>query len=203
MGRGGRGAGGNNHLSPNPYFIPCHPALLFVNLINSLCFKGCADYFDGVNYCPHTQLGVTRGSMPEKTFRVNVYQVELTGNEDAHQLPFHNAIEAAIGLPLAQRYREVNEKGRRLENYERRDGCFLLNFVTGQYDGPGRTSPQAAVVPIPLAPNETFAYETAMLYAPAERMVLVESSVGGMGASAVANYFEAFANPDTNYTLVP
>lgn len=141
--------------------------------------------------------------MPEKTFRVNVYQVELTGNEDAHQLPFHNAIEAAIGLPLAQRYREVNEKGRRLENYERRDGCFLLNFVTGQYDGPGRTSPQAAVVPIPLAPNETFAYETAMLYAPAERMVLVESSVGGMGASAVANYFEAFANPDTNYTLVP
>ncbi len=141
--------------------------------------------------------------MPEKTFRVNVYQVELTGNEDAHQLPFHNAIEAAIGLPLAQRYREVNEKGRRLENYERRDGCFLLNFVTGQYDGPGRTSPQTAVVPIPLAPNETFAYETAMLYDPVESMALVESSVGAMGSSAIAHYFKEFANPDTNYTLVP
>ena len=141
--------------------------------------------------------------MPEKTFRVKVYRVDLTGKEDAYQLPFHNAIEAAIGLPLDQRYREVNEKGRRLDDYERRDGCFLLNFVTGRYDGPGRASPQAAVAPITLAPDETFAYETAMLYDPAERMVLVEVAVGGMGASAVANYFESFANPDTNYTLVP
>lgn len=141
--------------------------------------------------------------MPEKTFRVKVYRVDLTGNEDAYQLPFHSAIEAVIALPLEQRYREVNEKGRRLDDYERRDGCFLLNFVTGRYDGPGRASPQAAVAPIALAPNETFAYETAMLYAPAERMVLVESSVGGMGASAIAHYFKEFANPDTNYTLVP
>lgn len=141
--------------------------------------------------------------MPEKTFRVNVYQVELTGNEDAYQLPFHNAIVAACGLPLSQRYREVNGKGRRLENYADRDGCFLLNFVTGQYDGPGSVSPQAAVAPIPLAPNEIFAYETAMLYDPVEQLALVESSVGVMGPSAIAHYFKEFANADTNYTLVP
>ena len=141
--------------------------------------------------------------MPEKTFRVNIYEVELTGNGGANQLPFDNAIEEACRQPFAQRYRIVNGRGRRLDNYEERDGCFLLNFVTGRYDGPGRTSPQDVVAPIPLGPDENFSYETAMLYDPAEQLAFVESSIGVIGPSAIAHYFGEFADPDTNYTLVP
>lgn len=137
--------------------------------------------------------------MPE--FRVNLFDVNLPDAEQVPQTPFREAIENACGQPLADRDRVVNGKWHRLENYEEREGCFLLNFITGQYAGPGRTELGVASAPIGLGPNEAFTYDTAVLYDPEENLVFLESSVLGMREGALASYFEEFANGDTNYSL--
>ncbi len=141
--------------------------------------------------------------MPDKPFKINIYDIELTGEAGAGQIPFRNAIENACGETFGNRHREINGKGRRLDNHEEREGCFLLNFATLEFSGPGRTRPQAATVPIGLDPDEFFSQEMAMLYDPEIGLAFVESASGTLGASSIARYFKEFANSDTNYSLVP
>ena len=143
--------------------------------------------------------------MPEKSFKVNIYNVEIAGNniDEPRNHSFHQAIENAIAQPLDRRYTEVSGKGRRLENHRKEEDYYLLNFVTSQFDGPGRTEPETAAIPIDLAPEEFFAHETAMLYAPKANLAFVESTLVGMGAGAIAHYFDAFANNNENYSLIP
>lgn len=143
--------------------------------------------------------------MPEKSFKVNIYDVEITGNniDEPGNHSFHQAIDNAIARPLDRRYTEVSGKGRRLENHQKEEDYYLLNFVTSQFDGPGRTEPETAAIPIDLAPEESFAHEAAMLYAPKANLAFVESTLIGMGAGAIARYFDAFANNNENYSLTP
>lgn len=142
--------------------------------------------------------------MADKSFKVNIYNVEITDNNaEPVSRSFSQAIDNAIAQPLAQRYTEVNGKGRRLEDHQKEEDYYLLNFVTSQFDGPGRTEPETKAIPIDLGPEEYFAHETAMLYAPEANLAFVESILGGMGAGAVAHYFDAFANNNENYSLRP
>lgn len=143
--------------------------------------------------------------MPEKSFKVNIYNVGITGSNiaDPRNHSFHQAIDNVIARPLDRRYTEVSGKGRRLENHRKEEDYYLLNFVTSQFDGPGRTEPETAAIPIDLAPEESFAHETAMLYAPNANLAFVESILGGMGPGAIAHYFSEFANNNENYSLIP
>lgn len=143
--------------------------------------------------------------MPEKSFKVNIYNVEITGNniDEPGNHSFHQAIDNAIAQPLDRRYTEVSGKGRRLENHRKEEDYYLLNFVTSQFDGPGRTEPETPAIPIDLDPEEFFAHETAMLYAPKANLAFVESILSGMGPGAIAHYFSEFANNNENYSLTP
>lgn len=140
--------------------------------------------------------------MPEKRFRVNIYEVGFP-DEASFGPPFSEAVDNAIAQPFALLYRDANEKGRRLEHSERRDGVYLLNFATFEFTGPGRSSPVTPVQPIDLDADEFFAHDTAMLYDPSEGLAFVESTQGGMGPGAIARYFEAFASERTKYQLLP
>ena len=124
----------------------------------------------------------------------------LTNLETIHSI---KQFDNAIAQPLDRRYTEVSGKGRRLENHQKEEDYYLLNFVTSQFDGPGRTEPETAAIPIDLAPEEFFAHETAMLYAPKANLAFVESILSGMGPGAVAHYFSEFANNNENYSLTP
>ena len=141
--------------------------------------------------------------MPDKSFKVNIFDVQMTADAGAELTSFRDAIVNASGETFQDRHREVNGKGRRLENHAEQDGCFLLNFVSLEFAGPGRTRPDTATVPIGLAPEEYFSQEMSMLYDPEENLAFVESALGTMGASSIVGYFKEFANNGTNYLLVP
>ena len=76
--------------------------------------------------------------MPEKMFRVNIYDVGLDSNSSTPPIPFHEAIISATGQSLQDREKNVNGKWRRLEAHRRNGDIFLVNFVTFEYSGPGR-----------------------------------------------------------------
>ena len=141
--------------------------------------------------------------MPEKSFRVNIFDIELPEDHRGVQTPFGTAIENACGMLRTNRYREVNGKGRRLEDHDQREGCYLLNFATLEFAGPGRSAPATAVAPFDLAQEESFAHETAMLYDPEAELAFVESGQIGMGPGAIARYFEEFVSSSAEYSLIP
>ena len=141
--------------------------------------------------------------MPDKSFKVSIYEIELPGDKGSVLTPFSTAISNACALPLADRYKEVNGKGRRLEDDDQREGCYLLNFVTLEFAGPGRSAPATAAISINLAQDESFAHETAMLYDPDVELMFAESVQGGMGPGAIARYFREFANHGEEYSLIP
>ena len=141
--------------------------------------------------------------MPEKSFKANIYDVGFRNPDIPGQTPFETAIEEARGRPLGERYVPLLPKGRRLEHDDKRDGCHLLNFVTFEFTGPGRSAPNTRAVPIDLDPSESFAHETAMLYDPETYLVFLESTSVGVREGAIADYFKEFASSDTEYMLTP
>ena len=149
--------------------------------------------------------------MPDKSFKVSIFDVSLLWErpnqlglwDHVSQTPFGTALEIACAQSLEERYLNVNEKGRRLEDHDRREDCYLLNFVTFEFTGPSRSAPETQAVPIDLAPNESFAHETAMLHDPEANLAFVESTLSGMGPGAIARYFRNFANRGTKYLLIP
>ena len=141
--------------------------------------------------------------MPEKSFKANIYHVGFRNPDIPPGIPFETAIEEARERPLGERYVPLLPKGRRLEHDDKRDGCYLLNFVTFEFAGPGRSTPEEYAVHIDLDSNESFAHETAMLYDPETRLAFLESTLGGMGSGAIADYFGNFADRDTEYVLTP
>ena len=141
--------------------------------------------------------------MKAKPFKANIFDVDVGGDEAGGQLPFAKAIERVRALPLGDRVKNVKLKDRRLEHHDQHQGCFLLNFTTFDFPGPGRVSQPTPAVPIGLREDEFFANETAMLYDPDEELAFVEAMRGGMGAGAIADYFEWFAGRATAYRLIP
>ncbi len=141
--------------------------------------------------------------MPDKSFNVNIYDLDPPDPYGPAQTPFDTAIQGACAQPLGDRYLIVSEKGRRLEHHDRWEGYYLLNFVTFEFAGPGRSAPETQAVPMGLQPDESFAHETAVLYDPETMLVFAESARGGMGPGAIASYFGRFANRQTDYQLIP
>lgn len=140
--------------------------------------------------------------MPETSFKINVYDVEYP-KDDGDAPLFSDTLDTIVSSPLPERFREVGNKGHRLEHHQMSDGCYLLNFVTLAFAGPGRSTPLKAAQPIALQEDESFANETAALYDPETDLVLLESSRNGMGQGAFARYISLFSDPKTQYALTP
>lgn len=134
--------------------------------------------------------------MPEKAFKARLHDVIVDDvaitalSDDAFEL----AIETVGALDLSARWMELRDRPRRLENYEKRGRLHLMNFMTAEFAGPGKTGDSTPVAPMGLESNEYYAHETAALYDPQQGIVLLESGVGGMGPGAIKMYFRNFAN---------
>ena len=140
--------------------------------------------------------------MPETSFKVNVYDVEYPEDNNDPAL-FSDTLDTIVSSPLPERFRNLRGKGHRLEHHRMSDDCYLLNFVTLAFAGPGRSTPLQAAQPIDLQEDESFANETAVLYDPEIDLVLLESSRNGMGQGAFARYISSFSDPETAYALTP
>ena len=71
--------------------------------------------------------------MPTKTFRSNIYSVEM--EIDGHRLPtpLQQAIQRAAASDLADREKDVSGKIHRLNSFSLNSPLFLLNFITFEY----------------------------------------------------------------------
>ena len=140
--------------------------------------------------------------MPERAFTVNVYRVATKDDEDGDQLRLEidsslsDAIDTAYTASVDDRISVLNQKKHRLEHWERRQDCYLINFVTGAFDGPGSFSQTKEVKHFGLQEDEDFAYETAMLYDPENHYVFLEFSQRGMRSTTITRYFQKFMLSD-------
>lgn len=141
--------------------------------------------------------------MPYKSFKVNIYHIEAHDTDRTASVSFSEAIKNAAAQQINGRHKVVGDKGRRLENYREDANYYLLNFTTSEFSGPSRTEPTSEATPFYLSPNEYFAHENAMLYDPEANLAFLESTLNGMRAGAIADYFKEFANRNESYTLIP
>ena len=139
--------------------------------------------------------------MPEKVFRVNVYDVTAEHNGSGTPTQFQQAIKSTFGQPFGFREKDIGGKLRRVNQHNQQVDLFFLNFVTFEYSGDGRVRSGQPSMNIALAPDEYFGPETAMLFDSVNNLAFVESTARGMGSGTIAHYFEAFAQ-DTRYALV-
>ena len=141
--------------------------------------------------------------MPEKSFKANIYDVEVDDEGPDRRLPFADAIQRAGAETLENRVRNVSGKDRRLDNIDKVDGCFRLNFTTFEFSGPGRVRRPDPAMAIGLHRDESFSNETAALYDRDNNLVFLEAMRGGMSSGAIARYFREFGGEGAEYILVP
>ncbi len=141
--------------------------------------------------------------MTEKLFRAQIYQVEVPENLRAKQLSFADAIAAVKRLPLAQRERHIKPKDRRLEAISQEGNLALMNLTTCSYSGPGRIKSGLESKSFELDDDESFGFETAMLYDAQRHYLFLETGQGGMAAGATAQYFAGFAGRGAAYDMIP
>jgi hypothetical protein len=134
-------------------------------------------------------------------FRANLY--ELEDGDGAPHVDFEDAVARVVNLPLERRVFGVNGVDRRLEHSDIDQGCHLLNFVTLRYPGPGRAERDQAAARIGLAPGESYAHESSMLFDPDNALVMLESARPGMGPGAVGQYFGRLGAGGGRYKLTP
>lgn len=132
--------------------------------------------------------------MPDKEFKAGVHDVMVEGQPMTLQSQdrFKAAIQAVAQLGTDARWLPWTDKPRRMESHRLHRSLHLMNFVTAEFAGPGRTGQSVPVSPIGLGEGEYFAHETAALYDPAQGILLLESGIGGMGPGAIKTYFRQF-----------
>ena len=126
---------------------------------------------------------------------INSYELAIDNS-------FSGAIDTAFKVSIDDRSNTLNDKTHRLEHLVRRKDCYMLNFVTGVYDGPGQLSQTKQVAHFGLQQDESYAHETAMLYDPQQAYVFLEFSQRGMRSTTVIRYFQKFLLSD-KCSLVP
>ena len=113
-------------------------------------------------------------------------------------------------LPIDQRWRGDI----RLENIDRfqadesvNSEHYVLNFVKQRGIGPGKVASTVPVSDIELDDGEQFGEETAALYLPSQRWLLILNNKHGIGPSRMAEYFNAVdpgnMNRHFDYTVAP
>ena len=141
--------------------------------------------------------------MPDRVFRANIYDLQPEGPPDGRPpTGFEDVMSRVSSLPLGDREKTINQKIRRMEDYDVRNGLHFANLLAFEYGGHGRVRSDRPKQDIALAEDEYFAPETALLYDPVNNLLFLESSTV-TGASTLAKYFALFAPVQTSYRLVP
>lgn len=124
---------------------------------------------------------------------VNVNLFDVSWDEERSQRLTDTLTEYSR-IPIEGRWRD----DLRLENIDVFDAdavvtspYFVLNFVKKRSIGPGRVAARVPVSDIGLNVDEQFGEETAALYLPSQRWLLILHNQYGVGPSRMAEYFNA------------
>ena len=122
--------------------------------------------------------------------RVNLFEVAHAPQTQK----LSDTLVAFSQLPIGQRYRGeirleqvMQSPADNVVPYEH----FHLEFAKERSIGPGRMSPTTAISSVVLGQDELFGEETAALYLPSKKWLLILNSLYGVGPSRMADYFNA------------
>lgn len=123
-----------------------------------------------------------------KMVTVNLFDVDW--NHDRSQ-PLEETLEEFGRLPLGHRWRDDV----RLERVEAaqvlKDSAYLLDFARKREVGPGKLADTTAITNIRMEESENFGEETAALYVPRRRWLLVLHNQAGIGPTRMMSYLNA------------
>lgn len=127
--------------------------------------------------------------------RFYLFKVEHTENTT----PLDDLIKQIDKTPLPDRLRAVSHHDIRLEKINAKkiqnESCFLLDFVLLRFDnGPGKASKKNPIVGFNLLKEEGFAEETAALYIPSKKYLIVQYNHHGVKAGMMARYFSEYSH---------
>lgn len=138
--------------------------------------------------------------MANKGVAVNAFRVIPINKKSA---PLEQQIEALYARNLEQRVRNVMGVEARLESLQKTNGYYLLDFARLRHEhGPGRASRKDPVKGFGLSAGECFGEETAALYVPKRRHLLVQYNHHGVRSGRLAQYLSMIDDkPDNEYSF--
>lgn len=116
-------------------------------------------------------------------------------------------IQNVARSPLEQRLRQVTTRPIRMDDPiapdARFQGVWRLSFLKFRSEGPGRASPGTVAESIPLADGESFSEDTAALYCPETKTLIVQYNHYGPRISAIEDYFTVWGGAQhANYSFL-
>lgn len=119
--------------------------------------------------------------------------------------PIDQTLPTIFTQPLAQRMRTIANADMRLETLaapnspNNNSPYWLLDFTNLRFrHGPGKANRAAPVIGFNLGPDDGFGEETAALYDPQHRVILVQYNHHGPRASAICSYINSFDGSTTH-----
>lgn len=137
---------------------------------------------------------------------VSVHLYEVVPHDAKRSAPVEKLIDRIDKEPHERRIRVVGHTEVRLEELERtEDGYYLMDFVRFRFEsGPGRADRKKKIQGFHFAPGEGFGEETAALYDPSTRHMVVQYNQHGVRSGRIAEYLSNIDdNPVNQYELEP
>lgn len=120
--------------------------------------------------------------------RMKVHLFKVSHHENTE--PLENLLTRIAADPIEDRFRVVGVHDARVENIvKRKDGLWLLDFGMMRYEhGPGRARKEEPIVGFDFEEGEAFGEETAALYDPHSRCMLVQYNHFGVRSGSIQKY---------------
>lgn len=122
-----------------------------------------------------------------KEVSINLFDLEW----DQHTQRLRDTLDEYRAMLLTDRWRYDIRLEEIVPHTDRHRDVYLLDFAKRREVGPGRLGRRVPIAPIELNRDEDFGEETAALYAPGKRWLLVLHNHAGVGASRMCSYFNA------------
>jgi hypothetical protein len=129
--------------------------------------------------------------------QVTVNLFDVSSGENTPRLS--DVIAQFSALPLDRRWRDDIRLDNIVENQVEGRRMFYLDFAKKREIGPGKLANNTAINDIDLARNENFGEETAALYVPHKKWLLILHNQTGVGPNRMMTYFNALDPGNAHY----
>lgn len=138
--------------------------------------------------------------MPSPT-KIHLFQAIFI--DSAAPFSIRECAQKAFALDIEARNRTIDGEQVRLENLDASNpGYVLMNIVRLRREGPGKAGVKKPVTSFGLAPDESYAHETAALYHDETGCFVIQYSHSGPRATGVAAYLSELFHPHS-FSVVP
>lgn len=128
--------------------------------------------------------------MAENKFSVYAFFVAA----DDNAMPFSDLLAKVQQDSKPLRNHKVNGVYYRVEEIDQRNGLWFIDLIKlREQQGPGKASLTVPISGFVFVGDEVFAEETAALYDPASRFIVMQYNHYGMRAGSMASYFSTYA----------